>query len=214
MKRKAIKIGLGIFLACVLLAVLERIIQPGYWVKSASKILIFAAVIFSCGGCRDILGRKGLVGGVVLGGMIYGIVLGAFLLFRSFIDLGTIAQGLLDKEGVARENFLWVALYISIVNSFLEELLFRGVAFLELRKYIPERAAMVLSALAFAAYHVAMLSGWFTWWVYGLCLLGLFLGGVIFNLLDRRGSILPSWMAHAGANLAINTIGLMMYGMI
>ena len=61
---------------------------------------------------------------------------------------------------------------------------------------------------------MAILNGWFTWWVYGLCMLGLFLGGLIFNFLDRHGSLFPSWLAHAGANLAINTIGLMMFGLI
>ena len=73
---------------------------------------------------------------------------------------------------------------------------------------------MVFSAAAFAAYHVAILDGWFSWWVYGLCMLGLFLGGLIFNYLDRRGSLLPSWLAHAGANLAINTVGLIMFGIL
>ena len=73
---------------------------------------------------------------------------------------------------------------------------------------------MVASAAAFAAYHIAILDGWFSWWMYALCMLGLFLGGLIFNFLDRRGSILPGWLAHAAANLAINTIGAMMYGFV
>ena len=73
---------------------------------------------------------------------------------------------------------------------------------------------MGFSAAAFAAYHVAILDGWFTWWVYGLCMLGLFLGGLIFNFLDRNGSLLPSWLAHAGANLAINTVGCIMFGLL
>jgi len=120
----------------------------------------------------------------------------------------------LGKEGIRRENFLWVALYISVVNSLLEELLFRGLGYLELRKYTPEPFAMVFSAAAFAAYHIAILDGWLNWWVYGLCMLGLFLGGLIFNFLDRRGGILPSWLAHAGANLAINIIGLLMFGLV
>ena len=214
MKQKAFLVMFLVLLVCLLMAFLESVVQPGYLVKSVVKVLLFLGAVLICGGFRGLLRREGLGLGLVLGGMIYAVILTAFRICRSFIDLNAIAAGLLGKEGVSRENFLWVALYISVINSLLEELLFRGLAFLELRRHIPETYAMVFSAAAFAAYHVAILTGWFTWWVYGLCLLGLFLGGLIFNLLDRRGGILPSWLAHAGANLAINTIGLMMFGLI
>ena len=210
MKRNAIRVLLSLLIFCLVMALVERVIQPGYLVKSLVKLLLCLGMVLFCGGFRGLLRREGLKSGLVLGGMIYAVILGAFLLFRPFIDLDAIAAGMLNKEGISRENFLWVALYISIVNSLLEELIFRGLAFLELRRYIPERYALVISAAAFAGYHVAILTGWFSWFVYGLCMLGLFLGGVIFDLLDRRGSVLPSWLAHAGANLAINTIGLMM----
>ena len=152
--------------------------------------------------------------GLALGLGIYSVILGAFFLFRPFLDLDAIAAGLLSKEGVSQENFLPVALYISLVNSLLEELLFRGLGYLRLREHTSDRFAAVFSAAAFALSHAAILDGWFTWGVYGLCMRGLFVGGLIFNFLDRRGGILPSWLAHAGANLAINTIGLIMFGLM
>lgn len=213
MTRKSIRILLSILLVCLLLALVERVIQPGYLVKSLLKLLLFPAVTFALG-FRVGLRREGLGLGLALGSMIFAVILAAFFLFRSFIDLDAIAAGILNKEGISRENFLWVALYISFINSALEELLFRGLAYLELRRHTSERFAMVFSAACFAGYHVAILTGWFTWWVYGLCLLGLFIGGLIFNFLDRRGSLLPSWLAHAAADLAINTIGLMMYNLV
>ena len=212
MKRKALSIIFAMVLACAVMALVETVLQPGYLVKSCIKWVLFLGL--SIGSLRGSLRREGLGLGLCLGGGIFAVILAAFFLFRDFIDLGTIADGLLGKEGISRENFLWVALYISICNSFLEELLFRGLGYLALRKHTSEAFAMVFSAGAFAVYHAAILDGWFSWWVYGLCMLGLFLGGLIFNALDRKGGILPSWLAHAGANLAINTIGLMMFGMI
>lgn len=212
MKRKALYILFAIILACGVMALVETVIRPGYLVKSCIKWVLFLGL--SIGSIRGSLRREGLGRGLCLGGGIFAVILAAFFLFRNFIDLGAIAEGLLGKEGISRENFLWVALYISICNSFLEELLFRGLAYLALREHTSEAFAMVFSAAAFAVYHAAILDGWFSWWVYGLCMLGLFVGGLIFNALDRRGGILPSWLAHAGANLAINTIGLMMFGLI
>lgn len=203
-----------IVLICLSMAFLEAVIQPGYAAKSAIKLLLFAAAVCTIGDVRRWFRREGLGMGLLLGGGIFAVILLVFFLFRPFLDLDAIAAGLMGKEGISRENFLWVALYISIVNSLLEELLFRGLGYLELRRHAPEGFAMIFSAAAFAAYHVAILDGWFTWWVYGLCMLGLFLGGLIFNLLDRRGSLLPSWLAHSGANLAINTVGLIMFGLL
>ena len=212
MKRKYLIIS-AVALACGIMALVETVVQPGYLVKSCIKLLLFSALVFGLG-FRDAFRREGLGLGLSLGGGIFAVILGAFFCFRSFIDLGAIADALLGIEGIRRENFLWVALYISVVNSLLEELLFRGLGYLELRKYTCEGFAMVFSAAAFAAYHIAILDGWLNWWMYGLCMLGLFLGGLIFNFLDRRGGILPSWLAHAGANLAINTIGLLMFGLV
>ena len=203
-----------IVLICLSMAFVEAVLQPGYAVKSAIKLLLFAAAVCALGDVRRWFRREGLGLGLLLGGGIFAVILLAFLLFRPFLDLDAIAAGLLGKEGISRENFLCVALYISIFNSLLEELLFRGLGYLELRRHAPEGFAMVFSAAAFAAYHVAILDGWFTWWVYGLCMLGLFVGGLIFNYLDRRGSLLPSWLAHAGANLAINTVGCIMFGLL
>ena len=213
MKQKQ-QILCAIVLICLSMAFVESVLQPGYAVKSAIKLLLFAAAVCTLGDVRRWFRREGLGLGLLLGGGIFAVILLAFLLFRPFLDLDAIAAGLLGKEGISRENFLWAALYISVVNSGLEELLFRGLGYLELRKFASEPFAMVASAAAFAAYHIAILDGWFSWWMYALCMLGLFLGGLIFNFLDRRGSILPGWLAHAAANLAINTIGAMMYGFV
>ena len=210
MKREAKSILLAVILACVAMAMVETVFMPGYVIKSAIKLVLFGGSALLLGG-RGLFRREGLGFAAALGVGIYGFLLAAFAVFRPFIDLEAIAAGMLEKEHISGSNFLWVALYISVVNSLLEELLFRGLAYLRLREYTSEGFAMVFSGLAFSLYHVAMLSGWFLWWVHALCLLGLFVGGLIFNRLDRRGSVLPSWLAHAAANLAINTIGMMMY---
>ena len=127
-----------IVLICLSMAFVEAVLQPGYAVKSAIKLLLFAAAVCALGDVRCWLRREGLGLGLLLGGGIFAVILLAFFLFRPFLDLDSIAQGLLGKEGVSRENFLWVALYISVVNSLLEELLFRGLGYLELRKHAPE----------------------------------------------------------------------------
>ena len=96
----------GITLACLVMALVETVVQPGYLVKSCIKLLLFSVLVFGLG-FRTPFRREGLWLGLMLGGGIFAVILGAFFCFRSFIDLGAIADTLLGKEGISRENFAW-----------------------------------------------------------------------------------------------------------
>ena len=103
-----------------------------------------------------------------------------------------------------------MALYISFVNSLLEEFFFRGFAYLTLEKRVPH--ASLFSAVAFAVYHTAMMLGWFPPAIFALALAGLTVGGMIFNWLNKYdGSIYTSWLVHMCANFAINTVGFILF---
>ena len=114
-----------------------------------------------------------------------------------------------------RSNFIFVAVYISFVNSLLEEYFFRGIAFIELKSLTSRKFAYGFSALMFALYHVAMLIGLFDWYLIVLMLIALVVGGFIFNYInEKEESILASWTVHLFANLAINTVGLILFGIL
>ncbi len=219
MKSRKWYLILSVVVCCGVMAWVEVCWRPGYFWKSCVKVLLFLGAAFGYGlrfpgELGELFRPRGLGLALGLGGGIFAVILGAFFLFRPWLDLAGIGEKLLGKEGVSRENFLAVALYISLCNSLLEELLFRGLGFVLLRKAAGVQFAGLFSALAFAVYHAGILDGWMNWWMYGLCMAGLFLGGLIFNFLDRRGSLFPSWVAHGAANLAINTIGLLMFNFL
>ena len=159
--------------------------------------------------------KKDFLLALVLGAGVYGVILAAYFLFRNLIDLNTIQDALLENVGVSVENFLAVALYISFANSLLEEFFFRGYAFILLKNEVKPVIAYVFSAFLFAFYHVGMTLTWFHPVIYVLAMLGLFIGGLIFNALnDRCGQLYPSWLVHMCANFAINTIGCILFGVI
>ncbi len=220
MKNHRTLIPLLVFLCCAAMAIMETVIRPGYGLKSLSKAIFFGCSIALYGlMCRNkcigsLFKRTNLRRALVLSIGVYVLVLGGFWLLRPFIDLNMISQNLAGKEKITSENYLFAALYIVICNSFLEELFFRGLAYLTLQKYWPKSAAQLFSAAAFSLYHVFILRGWFSPWLFFMALSGLFIAGLLFNDLDREGSIFPSWMVHASANLAINTVGLIMFEMI
>ena len=102
-----------------------------------------------------------------------------------------------------------------IVKPFLEEFFFRGYGFLVLKRHTGRGAAYLFSAVAFALYHVGMLMGMFSVWVWLLILAGLVIGGGIFDWLDEKsGSVYSSWFVHMFANFAINTVGFILFGVL
>ena len=60
-----------------------------------------------------------------------------------------------------------------------------------------------------------MMIGWFGIGIVLLALAGLYVGGVIFNILNEKSeNIYASWLSHMFANFAINTIGFILFGII
>ncbi|MBP3314430.1 MAG: CPBP family intramembrane metalloprotease [Clostridia bacterium] len=207
------------------MSLVDGIVRPQYFIKSLIKIALFLLVplvyfllnraergelkkLFKPR-CRELLLS------LSLGLGIFAVILGGYFLLRSVIDFSGIADKLTGDVGVNRDNFVFVSLYISFVNSLLEEFFFRGFAFLTLKRNTTRKFAHSFSALAFSLYHAGMMIGWFGIGIVLLALAGLYVGGVIFNILNEKSeNIYASWLSHMFANFAINTIGFILFGII
>lgn len=219
MKNKSI-IMLLVVGICIIMAVVDAVIRPGYFLKSVIKIALFLLipVIYSfwdksCN-LKNLFKpeKKGILLALGLGVGVYAVVLGAFFLFRGVFDFSALTSNLTAETGVNKSNFLFVALYISFANSLLEEFFFRGFSFLTLKNFASRKWAYIFSAAAFSVYHVAMMIAWFSPIVVILALAGLFAGGLIFNFINEKsGNIYLSWLVHMFANFATNTIGFILF---
>ncbi|MEE1046650.1 MAG: type II CAAX endopeptidase family protein [Clostridia bacterium] len=221
-KRATAIIAIVVF-CCAVMAVVDGIIQPHYAVKSAVKVALFLILPFGYSFINKELSlkslfmanKKGIGIALLLCIPVYIVILGGYLLLKDVFDFSAVTSSLTGNIGVSKENFPIVALYISFVNSLLEEFFFRGFAFLTLRKAVSEKTAYIFSSAVFALYHIAIMTGWFSAGVFAITLSGLFIGGLIFNLLNSKsGNIYTSWFVHMFANFAINTIGFMLFGII
>ena len=210
---------------CLLMCFIDGFIAPPYFIKSAFKLVLFLAVPLlyflinksERGALRKLFlpSKKGFLISLGLGSAVFAVILGAYFAFRGVFDFSGITSQLTGDIGVNKDNFIFVALYISFVNSLLEEFFFRGFAFLCLRDKLPKWAAYAFTAGLFAFYHAGMTSGWFNPLLYILMMAGLFVGGCIFNFLNEKcGDIYPSWLVHMFANFGINTIGCILFGII
>lgn len=214
-RRTARKIMALVALCCAAMAFIEVVVEPAYPVKSGLKILVF--LLFPLAAAKAVhlhifdrslrLDGKGIAKLLALGALIYGVILGGYALTRGIFDYGALVASLSADQRVDSGSFWRVALYISLCNSLLEEFLFRRVSFLLLSQHTAIGAAYAFSSIAFALYHVAMIGSSFPLPLLLLALIGLAVGGCIFDYVDgESGTIYPSWVVHMFADLAIMTI--------
>lgn len=216
---------LSVVFSTMAMCVVDGVITPPYFLKSIIKIVLFLVLpmiyFILYKDKYDYLKRlfmpkkRDFLLAMLLCIGVYTVIIGAYFFLGSYIDLSTIRDSLTSGIGVNAQNFVYVAIYISFVNSLLEEFFFRGFAFLVLKQEINKRIAYIFSSAMFALYHVGMTSGWFNVFIYTLAMLGLFVGGCIFDFLNEKcENIYPSWLVHMFANFAINTIGFILFGII
>ena len=217
---KKLHIPILVIIACIVMGIVDAVIQPGYAIKSAIKIVMFLLIPIVYGlflkefNLTKLIkpDKKGFAIALGLGFLVYTVVLGAYWIFKDVFDFSALTTSLNETTGVNKTNFVWVAIYISFVNSLLEEFFFRGFSFIALKKLTSRRFAYIFSSLSFALYHIAMMISWFGLPVILISLAGLFAGGMIFNRFDEKNeNIYLSWLIHMFANFATNTIGFILF---
>lgn len=211
---------LGISLAlCICMGLVDAVLSPPYAVKSAIKLVLFGIVPVIFLICTKSLSPRqlfsmqkkhlALTASLAIG--VFAVIMIAFFALRGFIDFSSVTDSVTADAGVTRENFIFVALYIALINSLLEEFFFRGFCFFGMLPLgVP--FAFVASSLLFSAYHIAFMDGWLSPVIFALALLGMAMGGCIFAFLNHKTkSLLPSWLVHMASNLATNLIGIIMF---
>lgn len=208
----------------LVMAFVDGVVQPSYAVKSAFKLLLFLCVplgYFALFRAWDqlkalfTLKKVELLIALGLGIGAFVVITGGYMVVSRFFDLDAAIWQMTAEGGVNPKNFLYVSTYIALVNSMLEEFFFRGYAFLNLKSLASRPVAYLFSAVLFAVYHLGMVSGNGNPLIWGGALILLTAAGLILNALNERsGSILTSWLLHMCANLAINTVGFYVFGML
>lgn len=225
LNKRSIYVFISVIICSLIMSIVDGVIQPQYFIKSLVKIAFFLIIpmiyFFTNRGEAEEFKKlfvpkwRDLLRALALGVLVYAFILGGYFILCNVIDFSKIAGSLTSGAGVSADNFLYVSLYISFVNSFLEEFFFRGFAFITLKRLTSRKLAYTFSALMFSLYHSGMTMGWFNIGIFLLMLAGLYIAGVIFNILNEKSeNIYTSWLVHMFANFAINTIGFILFGII
>ena len=221
-KKTALNIMAIMIISIFVMFIVEYYIVPGYIIKSILKVTMFLIVPliyikFDKGinmlDYFKIYSRKQFISSLVLGVSTYILIVGVYFILTTYIDLSSVRELLYKSKDINKNNFFYVAVYISFLNSLLEEFFFRGFLFLSLNKTASRPIAYFISALSFGIYHIGIMADWFNVVIFLLALIALFGVGFIFNYLNEGNkNIYSSWLVHMFANFALNTIGLIIYG--
>ena len=187
-KQKLLYLIVAMTVCTAAMCVVDMIVQPGYIRKSLTKIILFACFI----------------GGYTL---IYKEERKTFV--KLFIPN---RKGLLLSVGAGMVLYgIILGAYFLLRNSFD----FRGFGFICLKKNANRIFAYVLSALLFSVYHGGMTAGYYNIGIFLLTLAALFIAGLFFNFINEQSeNIYASWIIHIFANLGINTVGMILFGII
>ena len=217
---KSIYIISALFIFSLAVTYIDAFVHPPYFSKIPIKILFFLVLpllyfAFNKEAFKDFKSlfqfrKKGIGLSLLLGIGIYVVIVGGFFLTRNVFDYSGVT-----KMGITKDNYLYVAIYISFMNSFLEEFFFRGFGFIIMKKYTNRIFAYIFSPVLFALYHVGMTASMFEVMLLALVIIGLVAGGLIFNYLNEKNeNIYSSWFTHMFANFAMHTVGFVLFGMV
>jgi membrane protease YdiL (CAAX protease family) len=154
--------------------------------------------------------RQGGLGvGAALGAAVGAIIAVAYI----FIGIPLIdpepLRAALGEIGLADPRvYLGGAAYWILVNSVLEEYVYRWFIFTRCEHLAGGSVAVVASALAFTAHHVIALQVYLSLTFTAIASLGVFVGGAVWAWCYLRyRSIWPGWISHIVADIAIFAIG-------
>ncbi|MGF1540709.1 MAG: CPBP family intramembrane glutamic endopeptidase [Pleurocapsa sp.] len=156
------------------------------------------------------LKKQQILVGIAWGLLMFAAIIAAYwFLGRQSINLTAIRRKAVEV-GITNLNiYLAGFFYWSFINSFIEECIWRGFVYSQCAVLMNSLVAVIFSALFFTLHHSIALYGYtHNWLIVGVGSLGVFLAGVIWSFCyQTSGSIVPGYISHILADLAIALIG-------
>lgn len=205
-------------LLIVILILFEQLLQLDSFMKQGYKLVLLVIVPlvviyrfkrttftkeyhFNDLSWRDV--KRPLYVGVVL----YVLTIIGYIIFRPIIGTDTLVTGL-EERGINADNIIFAGLYLSFINSFIEEFFFRGFLYQHFAMCSKTVGYFVSSAL-FSIYHVLVMFAIFDVLMGIVATLGLGLVGIGLVYINQSNkSIVNSWIVHIFADLAVISIGV------
>ena len=150
--------------------------------------------------------------GAISGIMISLIIFAAyFLLGDILIDPSDIKEMAINVGLGKKTNYIFMAIYWVIINSILEEYVWRFFIVKKASEFLSPLNAVIISSVGFTFHHILATSIYFNAPVVILISLGVFTGGIIWSYMFLKyKSIWPGYLSHAIVDVAVFVIGYLL----
>ena len=144
-----------------------------------------------------------------LGVLMSLFIVGGYLLFGKQLIDPQLIKDMAESTGLADlKVYLAGVAYWVLVNSVLEEYVWRWFAVSRCQRFMSNRMAILAAAFAFTIHHVIAMQVYFNWFVTAAASLGVFIGGVVWSwCYVRYRSIWPGYVSHAIVDVAVFAVG-------
>ena len=152
---------------------------------------------------------SGLWVGIILGLAMFGIIFGSYYtLERHWLDLADIRARVDRMQMNVALMVFGFGTFQTLVNSFIEEYVWRWFVFQKCEVIVGKRVAVWLSALFFTLHHVILLLAYCNdLKLVAIGSIAVFLAGVIWaRCFSIYRSLIPCYISHLAADLALQII--------
>lgn len=153
--------------------------------------------------------RGGFIAATLSGGLISLVILAAYRGAGARLIDRAVLVGKLNAVGLGSPAvYAAAAAYWILVNSVLEEYVWRWFCVRQCERLVARVPAVALSALFFTLHHIVALRAYMAPLPVLLCSLGIFTGGAIWSwMYTRYRSIWPGYASHAIVDLCVFGLG-------
>lgn len=153
--------------------------------------------------------RSGILIGCATGLAIGSTILvGYWMVVHDRVDPALVREAARGMKLVSPPSYLLAAAGWTLVNSLIEEYVYRWFMLRQLRVLSSAAPAAVISALIFTVHHVIAVSAYLGPLEIVLASSGVFFGGLLWAWLYlRHRSVWPPWISHVLADTAVFVVG-------
>lgn len=154
-----------------------------------------------------VFNRKNVYHGVATGLLFFLTILLAGYFFHSFLFDHDDLQALLADWQFSGDLVIWLILVLLVINSFLEEIYWRGYFFKKLEGKRSVRAMLLLTSLFYSLYHFLSIIPLFSWPYNIMMVVPVFIAGMIWGYMRfKSNSLVGSIVSHILADAGIMAV--------
>lgn len=143
--------------------------------------------------------------GMMIGLLMFSIILLTYwFLAQDWINQTEVQNKVQQVVNLNQFSFLVACIYLIVINSLVEEYLWRWFVYRRCEELVSSQASVFLSAFLFTLHHIIVLAYYFNWQVVIVGTIAVFCAGVVWAECYRKyRSIWSSYLSHAIAVMAI-----------